>query len=131
MTTGFRKFIESQDVTAAYVRKPNDGFFDQRNRSFEEVVEPLVKGFVQQIMSHIMGRNNLQLSETQVKYISESVKRELEKLQYNPQNDIGQAVNTLWKQGNRRMPQQPVQSTPHNGQADTPLASVISQLWQK
>lgn len=122
--TTFRQFCEVQDATVVHSPNQNSGFVDANRRSFEQVVDPLITQFVQNLTANIMSDNNVQLQPAQVNYIVTKLKSSLEQSHYNANNDLSKSISNLWKKGNSA-------TTAHNKADQTPLHQSISSLFNR
>jgi restriction endonuclease Mrr len=119
----FKNYCEAQDATAGFVPNANSGFMNQQNKSFEQVVDPIVDDFAQKILTNVLSQDVVQLQPAQIEYILNSLKAKLSNMHYDPQKDLGKSINDLFRKGN-----QP--STPRNRSMDT-LPDKINNLFKK
>lgn len=133
----FRSYCEAQDATVAYTPGVNSGYMHPQNKSFEQAVDPLISDFSKKILTDVLGQSVVQLQPAQIEYIINKLKTELSNLHYDPNNDLGNTINALFR--NKGRPAQAA-STPRNQdtvayqpqqpqQQDGSLASSIQSLF--
>ena len=90
-------FREFQDPTAIHKPTTDAGFSDQKNRSFEQVVEPIISDFVKKISTDVLSDKFSQLQPQQINYIIEKIRSSITEIKYNVNDDLSRNINDLWK----------------------------------
>lgn len=101
----FKMYCEQNAVANSATPAPtvNTGFSNEANKSFDQVVDPLIDNFTRNVIAYTLNQYYPQLQTTQIQYILDKIKKSLSETVYDPRKDLRNIVNNIFR--NRNQPQ--------------------------